>query len=216
MALILKNLVIYNREKNALFDPISFQVNPGETLTLMGPSGCGKSTLLSTIAGHLNDEFCYQGSLSLNEQTLDDKPAHSRDVGILFQDDLLFPHLSVWENLAFALPNSVKKEQRKQQALQALQTIHLHKLADAKPDQLSGGQRARVSLLRMLLAKPKAILLDEPFSKLDKELREQFRDWVFEQITQAQVPALLVTHDSSDVPQSSRCLVWPWRDENAG
>lgn len=210
MSLCLKNLTILNRDKEALFSPLTLEVNSGEILTLMGPSGCGKSTLLSVIAGHLAEDFSFEGDFTLNERYISHLPAHQREVGILFQDDLLFPHLSVLENLAFALPNNVKSEQRRQQALCALENISLSSLADSMPDQISGGQRARISLARMLLAKPKLVLLDEPFSKLDKELREQFRDWVFEQLSHAKVPALLVTHDESDVPTNSQCLTWPW------
>lgn len=186
------------------------QVEKGETLCLMGPSGCGKSTLLDIIAGHLNPDFYYEGLLSLNGIALDKLAPHQRQVGILFQDDLLFPHLRVWENLAYALPNSVKARQRKEQALSSLTSVSLLFLANSYPDQLSGGQRARVSLIRMLLARPKLVLLDEPFSKLDTHLRVEFRDWVIEQLKQANVPSLMVTHDKQDIPPASACLTWPW------
>ncbi len=210
MSLSLKKLTIFNRDSTALFHPVSFTVEPGEVLCLMGPSGCGKSTLLNVIAGHLADDFSYNGDIYLGEKKIDRLAAHLRQVGILFQDDLLFPHLSVIENLAFALPNSIKGRKRIDAAYTALKKVKLEQLANSMPEQISGGQRARVSLVRMLLAEPKLILLDEPFSKLDKTLREQFRDWVFEQIALANVPALLVTHDSSDIPKNSRCLTWPW------
>ncbi|MBW3694714.1 ATP-binding cassette domain-containing protein [Vibrio sp. T187] len=210
MSLCLKNLVIHKRSGEALFEPVSFSIDKGEVLSLMGPSGCGKSTLLNVVAGHLSSEFSFSGELTLEEASLNELPAHKREVGILFQDDLLFPHLTVWENLAFALPNSIKKEQRKEHALRALQAISLVDLANSYPEQISGGQRARISLSRMLLAKPKLVLLDEPFSKLDKELRGQFRDWVFEQVKKANVPALMVTHDEADIPENSKVLTWPW------
>ena len=210
MSLILKDLKIENIKGETLFNPLNIEVNSNQTLCLMGPSGCGKSTLLDCIAGHLNNAFRYQGQMILNGVDLNTLPAYKRAVGILFQDDLLFPHLRVWENLAFALPNAIKGKDRKQQALNELENIHLSKLADNFPDELSGGQRARVSLLRMLMAKPKLVLLDEPFSKLDKALRSQFRDWVFEQIHQANVPALMVTHDLEDVHANSLVLSWPW------
>lgn len=92
--------------------------------------------------------------------------------------------------------------------------IALSELADSYPEQISGGQRARISLIRMLLAKPQMALLDEPFSKLDKELRVQFRDWVISQLQQANIPALMVTHDIDDVPPGSRVLHWPWEQCN--
>ncbi|NVD06420.1 ATP-binding cassette domain-containing protein [Vibrio sp. JPW-9-11-11] len=215
MSLCLENLAIYKSNGDALFDALSLSIEQGEIVTLMGPSGCGKSTLLDAIAGHLSSEFTYSGSVSLNQQSIDSLPSHQRQVGILFQDDLLFPHLTVWENLAFALPNDIKGPERKQQAMQALKNISLTKLADSFPDQISGGQRARISLTRMLLAKPNLALLDEPFSKLDKALRVQFRQWVVEQLKQANIPALMVTHDETDIPEHSRCLTWPWEAAHA-
>lgn len=215
MSLCLENLAVYNTSGEALFDALTLNIEKGEIVTLMGPSGCGKSTLLDAIAGHLGSEFNYQGTIALNNQSIGTLPAHQRQVGILFQDDLLFPHLTVWENLAFALPNSIKGDERKQQAMLALNHISLPKLADSFPDQISGGQRARISLTRMLLAKPNLALLDEPFSKLDKELRVQFRQWVVEQLKQANIPALMVTHDEADIPDNSRCLVWPWEGPHA-
>ncbi|GAL11264.1 ABC transporter ATP-binding protein YnjD [Vibrio astriarenae] len=210
MSLCLKNLTIHKKEGEALFTELGLEVKPGEVLSLMGPSGCGKSTLLDVIAGHLSDEFTYQGQIQLEGQELSNLPAHQRNVGILFQDDLLFPHLNIWENLAFALPNNVQGDARKQQAQQALESISLLNLAESFPEQVSGGQRARISLTRMLLAKPRVVLLDEPFSKLDKTLREQFRDWVFEQLARENIPTVMVTHDEQDIPLGSRVLTWPW------
>jgi putative thiamine transport system ATP-binding protein len=99
--------------------------------------------------------------------------------------------------------------------MQALKNISLTKLAESFPDQISGGQRARISLTRMLLAKPKVALLDEPYSKLDKDLRVQFRNWVVEQLQQANIPTLMVTHDEDDIPDGSSCLNWPWETNHA-
>ncbi|OBT26405.1 ABC transporter ATP-binding protein [Vibrio tasmaniensis] len=216
MSLHLNDLAIHKNDGVSLFSALNVTLESGQVLALMGPSGCGKSTLLDAVAGHLNDEFSYSGTVTLNDIQLDDLPSHQREVGILFQDDLLFPHLKVWENLAFSLPNSVKGSARQQQAMAALKDIELTHLAESFPDQISGGQRARISLTRMLLAKPKLALLDEPFSKLDQELRAQFRDWVFEQLTKANIPTLMVTHDEADVPQGAQVLSWPWRSHHAG
>ncbi|MBV7299928.1 ATP-binding cassette domain-containing protein [Enterovibrio paralichthyis] len=210
MSLCLENLAIRKSSGEVLFSSLNMRVEKGEVLCLMGPSGCGKSTLLDVIAGHLSDEFSYSGRVKLDGITLDAIAAHKRNVGILFQDDLLFPHLCVWENLAFALPDHIKGNERKERAMQALKNIALTQLADSYPDQISGGQRARVSLTRMLLANPKVALLDEPFSKLDKALRTQFRDWVVEQLKEANIPALMVTHDLEDIPPGSQLLSWPW------
>ncbi|EJB0383233.1 ATP-binding cassette domain-containing protein [Vibrio parahaemolyticus] len=215
MSLCLKNLAIRKANGDTLFSAFNMTVEKGEIVTLMGPSGCGKSTLLDAIAGHLSAEFNYSGSITLDNEKLDALPAHKRQVGILFQDDLLFPHLTVWENLAFALPNSIKGDERKAHAMQALKNIALTKLAESFPDQISGGQRARIALTRMLLAKPKVALLDEPYSKLDKDLRVQFRNWVVEQLQQAKIPTLMVTHDEDDIPNGSRCLNWPWETNHA-
>ncbi|EHV5554447.1 ATP-binding cassette domain-containing protein [Vibrio parahaemolyticus] len=215
MSLCLENLAIRKINGDTLFSAFNIIVEKGEIVTLMGPSGCGKSTLLDAIAGHLSAEFTYSGSITLDNEKLNALPAHKRHVGILFQDDLLFPHLTVWENLAFALPNSIKGAKRKEQAIQALKNISLTKIAASFPDQISGGQRARIALTRMLLAKPKVALLDEPYSKLDKDLRVQFRNWVVEQLQQANIPTLMVTHDEDDIPDGSRCLNWPWETSNA-
>ncbi|MGR5351996.1 ATP-binding cassette domain-containing protein [Vibrio sp. DNB22_19_2] len=215
MSLCLENLAIRKSHGDILFSSFNLTVEKGEIVTLMGPSGCGKSTLLDAIAGHLSAEFDYSGSITLDNQRLDALPAHTRQVGILFQDDLLFPHLTVWENIAFALPNSIKGAERKERAILALKHLSLTKLAESFPDQISGGQRARIALTRMLLAKPKVALLDEPYSKLDKDLRVQFRNWVVEQLQHANIPALMVTHDKEDIPQGSRCLNWPWETNNA-
>ncbi|ELE8118122.1 ATP-binding cassette domain-containing protein [Vibrio fluvialis] len=209
MTFCLKNLTIRKSGGESLLTHFELAITPGEIVTLMGPSGCGKSTLLSAIAGHLTPDFACSGDIMLDDQSLNYVAPHLRQVGILFQDDLLFPHLTVWENLAFALPNSLKGAERKAAALTALKHISLTELANSFPDQISGGQRARVSLIRMLLARPKLALLDEPFSKLDKSLRSQFRNWVFNQLTQAAVPTLMVTHDEEDAPLGSRIIRWP-------
>lgn len=128
-------------------------------------------------------------------------------MGLLFQDDLLFPHLSVGQNLAFALPGQIRDvKARRQRVEQTLDNIGLAGFHNRDPATLSGGQRARVSLMRTLLAEPQALLLDEPFSKLDAVLRTQFRAFVFEQIERQRIPTLLVTHDPADVPQGGRVI----------
>ncbi|WP_318460363.1 ATP-binding cassette domain-containing protein [Photobacterium leiognathi] len=208
MSFHISNVTITQPNGGILLASFSLHIAKGEIVTLMGPSGCGKSTLLKYLAGHLNPEFTAKGTLTLNNQAITEVPAHLRNIGVLFQDDLLFPHLTVWENLAFALPNNIKGNERKHQALTALAQLELAELANAYPHQISGGQRARISLTRLLMAKPQLILLDEPFSKLDSTLRLQFRDWVFKQIQQASIPTLMVTHDKQDIPNDSQIIQW--------
>lgn len=190
--------VVIQRVGRVLVD-ISDHVAAGEVLTVMGPSGSGKSTLLSYIIGTLDGGFDAQGRVVLNDTDITDLAPEQRHVGILFQDELLFPHLSVGENLAFGLRASVKgRVARRQQIDTALEDIGLPGFADRDPETLSGGQKARVALMRMLLSGPKALLLDEPFSRLDTERRDQIRALVFDQARAKGLPVLLVTHDHAD------------------
>lgn len=175
------------------------RVAPGEVLTVMGPSGSGKSTLLSHVIGTLDPAFEARGRLRLDGKDITCLPSEARRIGILFQDDLLFPHLSVGQNLSFGLRPEIRgKAARRARIEEALADIGLPGLADRDPATLSGGQKARVSLMRMLLSEPRAILLDEPFSRLDTERRDQVRRLVFDLVRDKGLPALLVTHDRAD------------------
>ena len=185
-------------EGNSLCSKLNLEVKAGQVTTVMGPSGCGKSSLLAYLCGALPSVFQTSGKIILYDRTLDNLPSHERKLGILFQDDLLFPHLSVGENLAFALPAKIKHQERLDQIEQALEEIELSGMYERDPASLSGGQRARVALMRTLLAQPEALLLDEPFSKLDQELRGRFRKQVFAYAVKNQLPTLLVTHDPAD------------------
>ncbi len=188
------------------------RVAPGEVLTLMGPSGCGKSSLLAALAGVLppGGPIRLTGDILLGAHRLTPLPPQERGVGILFQDDLLFAHLTVAENLMFGMPAHLKgMEARQTRAREALAEVGLEAQADKLPGALSGGQRARVSLLRALLAEPRALLLDEPFSRLDKPLRAAFRTLVFERLRTQAIPALLVTHDEEDAPGTILQLIPP-------
>lgn len=202
----IKNLTISHAEKS-LFSALSLVVDQGEVVTLTGVSGSGKSTLLNWMIGDLDPSFSAAGELWLNSVRCDTLSIEARHIGLLFQDDLLFPHLSVGQNLAFALPAKIRDAKaRRQRVEQTLSSIGLAGFHDRDPATLSGGQRARVSLMRTLLAEPLALLLDEPFSKLDAVLRTQFRAFVFEQIERQNIPTLLVTHDPADVPQGGRVI----------
>ncbi|MBA2074161.1 ATP-binding cassette domain-containing protein [Aeromonas veronii] len=190
-------------DENLLLSLPALQVAPGEVLTLMGPSGCGKSSLLAALAGVLpaSGPLRLEGEVILGERRLTHLPPQTRHIGMLFQDDLLFDHLTVTENLMFGMPASVKGHRaRREKAVATLAQVDLTSQADKLPGALSGGQKARVSLLRALLAEPEALLLDEPFSRLDKPLRAAFRELVFAQIKALAIPAILVTHDEEDAP----------------
>ena len=185
----------------ALIAELNLSVAPGEVFTLMGASGSGKSTLLNWIIGALDPVFSVQGELWLNGVRRDTLPIEARRIGILFQDDLLFPHLSVGQNLAFALPARIQGRAERRRVIESvLADVGLSGFHDRDPGTLSGGQKARISVLRALLAEPEALLLDEPFSKLDAVLRGQFRAFVYDRISQLGIPTLLVTHDPADIP----------------
>ena len=177
-----------------LFEPVSCKVEPGRPVALMGPSGAGKSSLLAWLTGVLPVGLAGEGDVLLDGVSLLPLPAHRRRLGILFQDDLLFPHMSVGENLAFGLATGATD--RRARIDRALAGVELAGFADRDPTTLSGGERARVALLRVLLSEPRALLLDEPFSKLDVTLRDRFRSLVFQSATH--LPVLLVSHDPQD------------------
>ena len=184
------------------------EVGPGAVTTVMGPSGCGKSSLLSWICGTLEPAFEASGEIWLDGVAIHELPPERRRVGILFQDDLLFPHLSVGENLGFALPPAVRgRRERRARVEAALAEAGLVGFARRDPATLSGGQRARVALMRTLLAEPRALLLDEPFGKLDRALRDRFRRFVFEHARAAGLPTLLVTHDEADAAAAGGAVV---------
>ena len=192
----LRNVVIsHNGRPLAAID---ITVAAGEVLSVMGPSGAGKSTLLAMITGNLAPEFRASGEVWLDGMNITDLPTHQRRVGILFQDDLLFPHLSVGANLAFGLRAGGSKQERAAKINEALREVDLEGYADRDPATLSGGQKARVALMRMLLAEPCVLLLDEAFSRLDAALRTQVRDLVFARARVRNLPVVMVTHDLED------------------
>ncbi len=173
-------------------------IGPGEVLSIMGPSGSGKSTLLALITGNLAPDFQATGEVWLDGNDISKLPTHQRRAGILFQDDLLFPHLSVGANLAFGLRSGGTTGERAERVNEALREVELDGYQDRDPARLSGGQKARVALMRMLLAEPCALLLDEAFSRLDADLRTQVRDLVFERALARDLPVIMVTHDIED------------------
>ena len=198
----------------SLIANLNVTVAPGEVFTLMGASGSGKSTLLNWVVGALDSVFSVNGELWLNGVRRDTLPIESRRIGILFQDDLLFPHLSVGQNLSFALPARIQvRAERRSMIERTLADVGLSGFHDRDPATLSGGQKARISVLRALFAEPEALLLDEPFSKLDVMLRGQFRAFVFDRISQLGIPTLLVTHDPDDIPPDGTVIeISEWKD----
>ena len=188
---------------------LSAEVAPGAVLTIMGPSGSGKSTLLAALTGTLAPAFRCTGRALLNGRDITALPPQQRHIGMLFQDDLLFPHLSVAGNLAFALPQSVPATQRPGRIATALAAMDLAGYGPRDPTTLSGGQRARVALARCLLSEPQALALDEPFSRLDAALRDQIRRLVFDHARARALPVILVTHDPEDAAAAGGRIVSP-------
>ncbi|MFC3077105.1 ABC transporter ATP-binding protein [Phenylobacterium terrae] len=187
-------------------DGASLSLEPGRITGLLGPSGCGKSTLLRCVAGL---EPVDGGEVRAGERLLSAPGVHvppeGRDVGLVFQDYALFPHLTVAENVAFGLSGRPKAE-RRERALVQLERVRLAHRADAWPSALSGGEQQRVALARALARDPAAILLDEPFSGLDGPLRTEVREATLSALRAAGKAALIVTHDAEDAMLTSDSL----------
>lgn len=187
---------------------LTHHIPPGWVLTVMGPSGAGKSSLLAFLGGFLDPAFTARGRAYVDGIDITALPPEERHAGILFQDPLLFPHMSVAGNLMFALPQSVKgRAERRKRAEAALEGVEMAGMGDRDPAILSGGQRARVALARVLVSEPRMLLLDEPFSKLDMELRQQIRGLVFGKARERGLPVLLVTHDEADAEAAAGDII---------
>ena len=201
--LILDNVKI-TLNGNTLIE-VSADIKPPNIFVVMGPSGSGKSSLLAYIGGFLNSNFVATGRVILNGTDISDMPPYQRQTGLLFQDALLFPHMSVGQNLMFAIQKNIEANRRKRIVEEALESIGLESFFGRDPATLSGGQKARVALMRVLLSKPKVLLMDEPFSKLDAELRSQMRKLVFEE--SKNLATVLVTHDHEDAKDANGTIV---------
>jgi putative thiamine transport system ATP-binding protein len=204
--LVLRDVTIWLNGDRLL--QLGAAVAPGEVLTVMGPSGVGKSTLLAFVGGFLGKDFRATGRIVLNGRDVTALPPEQRGIGLLFQDALLLPHLSVAGNLLIGLRPEVKgRAARRCAAEEALDEVGLEGFADRDPATLSGGQAARVALMRTLLARPEALILDEPFSRLDVALRAQVREIVFDEARKYGLPVLLVTHDPADAEAAGGRIV---------
>jgi iron(III) transport system ATP-binding protein len=176
---------------------LDLAVREGELITLLGPSGCGKTTTLRMLAGLERPD---EGEIRVGERTVagaeEFVPPEDRDVGLVFQDFALFPHLTVAQNIAFGLDGDTSENE--QRVAELLELVGLEAKRDATPDELSGGQKQRVALARSLAPEPRVLLLDEPFSNLDVRLRERMREEVRRIIKAAGVTAVSVTHDQEE------------------
>ena len=179
-----------------ILDAVSVDIRQGELFSLLGPSGCGKTTLLKIVAGLLAQD---SGTISLDGRRLDDLPPEKRDMAVVFQEMRLFPNMSVVENVAFPLKmRKVKKAERMEAASEMLERVQLAGFERRRVSQLSGGQAQRVALARAIVARPKLLLLDEPFSALDENLRDDMRDLLADLHAQMQITTILVTHDQAE------------------
>src|SRR5438067_4865321 len=176
--------------------PISFEVREGEFFSLLGPSGCGKTTTLRCIAGF---ETLNEGSIRLRGERLDTKPPHRRDVGLVFQNYALFPHLTVFDNIAFGLRlRRMPKAEIAARVGAVLRLIDLPEMAARFPAQLSGGQQQRVAIARSLVLEPRILMFDEPLSNLDFKLRIQMREELRNLQRRLGKTSVYVTHDQSE------------------
>ena len=177
-------------------DHVNLQIRRGELLTLLGPSGCGKTTAMRCITGHQRPD---EGRVLIDGHDMTDVPTHKRDLGMVFQNFALFPHMTVYENVDFPLMiRSLPQEDRRKRIGDVLQLVRMEGLADRYPRQLSGGQQQRVGLARALVYRPRVLLLDEPLSNLDAKLREEMRFEIKDLVTKMNITAVYVTHDQAE------------------
>ena len=195
---------------------VSVAVERGEFFTLLGPSGCGKTTLLRSIAG-FND--LTSGDITLDGANLRIVPPHQRDIGMVFQDYAVFPHLSVFDNVAFGLkPRKVPAAEIKTRVTQALEAVRLGAMAERLPAAMSGGQQQRIGLARAMVINPRLLLMDEPLSNLDAKLRIELREEIRDIQKQVDIATIYVTHDQEEALAISDriCVMNSGRIEQVG
>ena len=203
------NNLVLGFGSTAISTGIDLALEKGEVLALLGPSGCGKSTLLNTIVG---GQEPISGAVLVAGIDHVDTPTHLRGVGIMFQQPLLFPHLNVFENVAYALKRqSMSRDEVSRSVEEILEVMKLGSYRNRPVAELSGGQAQRISLARSIVAKPKVLLLDEPLSALDTELRKELALEISAIIRQLGITTIFVTHDEAEAEvMSHRVLKWQW------
>ena len=202
-------------EVNAV-DGVSLNIDKGELVTLLGPSGCGKTTTLRLIAGF---EFPTRGRILLDNKPINDLPPHKRDMSMVFQSYAIFPHLNVFENIAYGLNVQHRpQDEIKKRVARVMEIVGLTGLENRAPNQLSGGQQQRVALARALVMEPKVLLMDEPLSNLDAKLREQMRSEIRRIQKQIGITSVYVTHDQTEAMTLSDriCIINKGKVEQVG
>lgn len=193
--LTLKNISFSYKDK-VIFDNYNFVMNKEEIIAMIGPSGCGKSTLLKIINGLETD---YSGDVLLDGVNVNNIPVNKRDIVLMFQDNLLFPHMTIFENIEFSLKmKKYPKHEIKKMVEEVAKDIHLQDKLNKYPKELSGGQQRRVALARAVISKPKLLLLDEPFTGLDKEIKLEIMNLVKIIREKYNTSIIFVTHDLSE------------------
>lgn len=192
--------------KKHILKNVSLEVKTGQLISLLGSSGCGKSTLLKTVAGIIEPS---SGDVLIDGKSVLGIPVHRRGAVIVFQDLRLFPHMTVAENVEFALKMSgMKKQQYREIAREQLEKVRLEGLEDRRISQISGGQMQRVALARAFAVRPSVMLLDEPFSSLDEELRLEMGNLLLELQRESELTTVLVTHDTQEARRLSDAIAY--------
>ena len=196
----LKNITLkWNSPKEKIFiQDLNLKIKNGEILCIFGASGVGKSSLINIIAGIYEDDLLFEGEIILNGKKLNQIPTEKRKIGLLLQDGTLFPHLTVEQNILFGMNKKLAYKEKSSLIKSNLKKSNMVGFEDRYPHTLSGGQKARVACLRAILSGPEALLLDEPFSSLDPDQRNSFREFVVNNIKENKIACLLVTHDEND------------------
>ena len=196
----LKNITLkWNSPKGKIFiKDLNLKIKNGEILCVFGASGVGKSSLINIIAGVYENDLLFEGDIILNGKKLNQVPTEKRKIGLLLQDGTLFPHLTVEQNIFFGMRKKLTYREKSLLIAKNLKKSDMASFEDRYPHTLSGGQKARVACLRAILSEPEALLLDEPFSSLDPDQRDSFREFVVNNVRNNKIPCLLVTHDKND------------------